>query len=507
MQVIISMNNSGSIEYIMIMRKILVWCCLLFIACQLKAQPCYDEYFTSRTLRVDLYMTGDAKNLTISMDQLFQEGFWSGNPDKLIDHLNNGNFYVKVYSLIDNNLIYSKGFDCIFGEYQTTRPALNGIKRTFAETVRMPYPENPVNLVIEKRDSLNILQPVCNYFIHPASNQIISEETDNRDRTYNTLINGDPGKKVDLAFVAEGYNSEEWEKFTQDVDHFSKVLFRVEPFKSHQDLFNIYGLFRPSAQRGVDHPTRRIYKNTAIDASFNALNVPRYLLVRDRKTLHDIASAAPYDAIIVIANSQRYGGGGIYNNYTIFTADHEKSEALFMHEFGHGFGGLADEYFSSTVSYENFYPSGVEPTEPNITALLDTNHIKWEDYLTPGIEVPTPWGQDQIAALKKQQQVYDQKMEQEIEKMERKGVSDQAIKKIREKFTGKNAEIARQIDRIQEKYQKKYAGKIGVFEGAGYRAKGLYRSEIGINMFDYDKFTYGKVSEAAILKVIQSYTE
>lgn len=489
------------------MRTILVWCCLLFIAYQLKAQPCYDDYFTARTLRVDLYMTGDAQNLTISMGQLFEEGFWPGNTDHLIDHLNNGNFYVKVYSLIDNNLIYSKGFDCIFGEYQTTRPALAGIKRTFAEAVRIPYPQSPVNLAIEKRDSLNILQPVWNCSIHPADNQIVSEETDNRDRTYNALISGDPGKKVDLVFVAEGYSSEEWEKFTQDVDHFSNVLFRVEPFKSHQDFFNIYGVFRPSAHSGVDHPTREIYKNTALDASFNALNVPRYLLVRDRKTMHDIASAVPYDAIIVIANSQRYGGGGIYNNYTIFTADHEKSEALFMHEFGHGFGGLADEYFSSTVSYENFYPNGVEPTEPNITALLDTHHIKWEQYLTPGIAVPTPWGQDQIAALKKQQQVNHQKMEQEINKMKRKGASNQAIKKIREKFSGKNAALTRQIDRIQEKYHKKYQGKIGVFEGAGYQAKGLYRSEIGINMFDYDKFTYGKVSEAAILKVIKRYTE
>lgn len=458
-------------------------------------------------MRVDFYMTGDSEELTISPDQIYREDRWPGNPDKLTDRLNNGNYYVKIYSLIDNKLIFSKGFNCIFGEYQTTRPAKEGKKRTFIESVRFPFPKSPVNMVIEKRDRKNILQPVFSRIIRPDNENIIREEPDNRDRAYTALENGDPREKVDLVFVAEGYTAGEWNKFKKDVDHFTEVMFRAEPFESQSELFNIYGAFRPSAQSGVDHPTRGTFRNTVIDASFNALNLPRYLLVDDRKAMRDIASVVPYDAIIVIANTDRYGGGGIYNNYTIFTADDQRSEVTFMHEFGHGFAGLADEYFSSTVSYENYYPEGVEPTEANITALLDTNHIKWEEHLSPGIPVPTPSGQDEIMKLRKKQKTNEEKRENEVRKLKNEDGSDQAIQDVREKYSAKNKQLDQKIEQIRDKYRRKYEGKIGVFEGAGYQAKGLYRSEIGVHMFDSEDFTYGQVSEEAIMEVIRHYTE
>jgi len=223
--------------------------------------------------------------------------------------------------------------------------------------------------------------------------------------------------------------------------------------------------------------------------------------------MRDIASVVPYDAIIVMANTDRYGGGGIYNNYTIFTADDARSEAIFLHEFGHGFGGLADEYFSSTVSYENYYPEGTEPTEPNITALLDTNQVKWEEHLSPGIPVPTPWGQDEIIKRKRQQQANKDKMKEKIEKLKNEGASGKEIKEIRDQYSQKNKQLSREIEEIRQKYRRKYEGKIGVFEGAGYQAKGLYRSEIGVHMFDSKEFTYGPVSEVAIMEVIRHYTE
>ncbi|MBS3775158.1 MAG: peptidase M64 [Bacteroidales bacterium] len=489
------------------MRKLLFIFLLVPLTFTVKADPVFNQYFTGQTMRVDFYMTGDSEALTISLDQVYREGRWPGNPDRLIDRLNNGNYYVKIYSLIDNKLIFSKGFNCIFGEYQTTRPAKEGEKRTFIETVRFPYPESPFTLVIEKRNRKNILQPVFSRTIDPDNENIIREEPAKRDRAYNVLKNGDPRKKVDLVFVAEGYTSGEWSKFKSDADHFTEVLFRAEPFKSHKELFNVYGAFRPSSQSGVDHPTRGTFRNTAIDASFNALNLPRYLLVDDRKAMRDIASVVPYDAIIVIANTDRYGGGGIYNNYTLFTADDSRSEATFMHEFGHGFGGLADEYFSSTVSYEDYYPEGVEPTEPNITALLDTNQIKWEAHLSPGIPVPTPWGQDEVIKIKKKQRANEEKMKEEIEKLKSEDVSNQTIQQIREKYSAQNKQLDQKIEQIRDKYRRKYEGKIGVFEGAGYQAKGLYRSEIGVHMFDSEDFTYGPVSEEAIMKVIRRYTE
>lgn len=489
------------------MKKLTIILILLPLAFAVKADPPFQRYFTGQTMRVDFYMTGDSDGLTISMNQIYKEDRWPGNVNKLIDTQNNGNYYVKIYSLIDNKHIFSKGFNCIFGEYQTTRPAKEGDKKTFIESVRFPYPESPVNLVIEKRNRKNILEPVFSQTIHPDNENIIREKPDSRDRDYVVLKNGDPREKVDLVFVAEGYSADEWNKFKNDADHFTQVLFKAEPFQSHKDLFNVYGAFRVSAQSGVDHPNRGVFRNTVIDASFNALNLSRYLLVDDRKAMRDIASVVPYDAIIVIANTNRYGGGGIYNNYTIFTADHERSESTFMHEFGHGFAGLADEYFSSTVSYENYYPEGTEPTEPNITALLDTNQVKWEEHLTPGISLPTPWGQDEIMNIKKKQRAKEEKMKEEIEKLKTEVASDQVIQQIREEYAARNKQLDQKIEQIREKYRKKYEGKIGVFEGAGYQAKGLYRSEIGVHMFDSEDFTYGPVSEAAILEVIRHYTE
>ncbi|MFP4619909.1 MAG: M64 family metallopeptidase [Bacteroidales bacterium] len=489
------------------MKKSLILLILFPLAFSVKAEPAFDKYFTGNTMRVDFFMTGDSEELTISPDQIYREGRWPGNPDRLIDRLNNGNYYIKIYSLIDNKLIFSKGFNCIFGEYQTTSPAKEGEKRTFIETVRFPYPESPFTLVIEKRNRKNILEPVFSRTIDPDNENIIREEPDPRDQVYNVLKNGDPRKKVDLVFIAEGYTAKEWGKFKKDADHFTEVLFRAEPFKSHEHLFNVYGAFRPSVESGVDHPTRQIFRNTSLDASFNALNLPRYLLVGDRIAMRDVASVVPYDAIIVMANTERYGGGGIYNNYTIFTADDGRSETTFMHELGHGFGGLADEYFSSTVSYEDYYPEGVEPTESNITALLDTNQIKWEEHLSPDIPVPTPWGQDKIMKLRDQQEANKEEMKEKIEKLINEGASEDDKNGIREQYSEMNDSLDREVEQIRDKYRRKYEGKIGVFEGAGYQAKGLYRSEIGVHMFDSEDFTYGPVSEAAIMKVIRRYTE
>jgi hypothetical protein len=469
------------------------------------ACPDFGKYFTGKTMRVDVYMTGNSRETHYSVDQIYQEGNWPGNPKKLRDPFNNGSYYLKVYSLIDNQLIFSRGFNCIFEEYQTTRPAKNGQKRTFLKPLRFPYPKNPVNVVLERRDENNILHPVFSRIIYPGNKNIVRVQPHKDDRIYEALINGDPSNKVDLVFIAEGYKEKEWEKFREDVDHFKDVLFRVEPYKQNKDWFNIYGAFRPSSDSGVDRPDKGKFVNSVVSASFNALNLPRYLLVDDQKALHDIASIVPYDAIIVIANTDRYGGGGIYNSYSIFSADNERSEALFMHEFGHGFAGLADEYFSSTVSYENYYPDGVEPTEPNITALLDTNHIKWEENLTPGIPVPTPWGQDTIIALQKEQQSNKEKMNRLMKQLGKKSASEKKIAQVKQKYAEKNEVINKKISAIRKKYRKKYEGMIGVFEGAGYQAKGLYRSELGVHMFDMENFTYGTVSEHAIMKIIRHY--
>ena len=243
-----------------------------------------------------------------------------------------------------------------------------------------------------------------------------------------------------------------------------------------------------------------------MSAAYNALALDRYLLVDDLKTMKDIACNAPYDYIIVMANSSRYGGGGIAGNYTIFTSDSTTSNSILMHEFGHCFAFLADEYYDATVSYEDFFERGVEPLEANITALLDPCNVKWKNLLSPGIAVPTPWGKDETEALQAQQQENNRKMREEITSLQKENADDEKIGQIRQSYQEKNAQIRQQISQIRKENQQKWAGKVGVFEGAGYSSKGLYRSEITIDFFTNQGFRYGLVSQQIIKQIIDFYS-
>ncbi|KPK75366.1 MAG: hypothetical protein AMJ79_11390 [Phycisphaerae bacterium SM23_30] len=402
----------------------------------------FDDYFIDRTMRIDFFMTGNAREEVITLDRIYQQGVWAGNPDRLLDHFNNGAYYIKVYDIATNNLIFSRGFSCIFFEYRTTDPAHIGVKKTYHESALIPYPKRPVLFVMEVRDKLNILHPTFIQKIDPEDISIIKESAHTDDRIYQALVSGDPHYKVDLAFIAEGYTIDQWDKFKNDVDRYIEALFEYEPFQSRKDKFNIYGVFRPSAEAGVDQPTRDSFKNTVLDASFNALDTPRYMLLNNNQVLRDIAAAVPYDTLAVIANTERYGGGGIYNDYCVFAADNRRSLQTCPHEFGHSFGGLADEYFSSRVAYNDMYPKGVEPTEANITALLDPANPKWKHLMDPGLEIPT---------------IYNDSLK----------------------------------------------GKIGVFEGAGYAAKGLYRPMNNCIMRSGSIFC--RVCQNALIQVIDFY--
>jgi hypothetical protein len=478
--------------------KKLITVFLLLVPSILFAQGTVDfnDYFVDKTMRVDFYMTGNFDEQTITLDQVYLTDGWAGNPKKITENINNGLYCVKIYRINSNELIYLNGFGCIFGEYRTTKPARNGVKKTFIESALVPCPKEPVLFVLESRDRKNILHPIFIEKINPADANIIKDKPDKDIKIYEALKNGPARSKVDFVFVSEGYTADQWDKFVKDVNHFTNdVLFRAEPFKSNKEKFNVTGVFKASSDAGVDEPREGRFKRTVVSASYNALDLDRYLLVDDTKAMRDIASAVPYDAIIVLANTTRYGGGGIYNNYTIFTSDNNRSEEIFLHEFGHGFGGLADEYFGG-VSYEEFFAPQVEPLEANITALLDPNNVKWKHLLSPGIPIPTPWGQEETAELEKQRnEIREQLRAKDISEDKRKELED------------KNRQIREQIRDIRKKYEELYNGKVGVFEGAGYQVKGLYRSQITIGSFDNKTFKHGPVSEEAIIKVINHYAD
>ena len=310
----------------------------------------------------------------------------------MIDNFNNGKYYAKVYDAASNKLIYSKGFDSYFGEYQTSENASKGIKKAYHESVLIPLPKEKIKLSIEKRDAGNNLKEIFAAEIDPKDVSIIKDKiVDSAVKVFKSVYNGDPQKKVDVAIISEGYTADELGKFRADLEKFSQILFTQEPIRSNKQKFNIYGVYKPSEESGTDEPPADIFKNTVLNSTFNSLGSERYLLTEDNKTLRDLASNVPYDALFIMVNHKRYGGGGIYNWCCTFTADNQWHKYLFLHEFGHSFAGLADEYFTSDVSYNDFFKPTVEPVEPNITALLDTSNIKWKKWLSPGIELPTYW--------------------------------------------------------------------------------------------------------------------
>lgn len=466
----------------------------------------FDDYFLDKTLRIDYYHIGDAKEEFITIDQIYQQGIWAGNPNNLVDPFNNGKYEIKVYDVASNRLIYSKGYATYFGEYTTTTPALQGVKRTYHETVLIPNPKKPVLLVFEKRNKNNILEPLFSTSIDPQDYHIYREKANSYIQIYEALKNGDPHKKVDLAWIAEGYTAQEFDKFKKDVDRFMTALFEVEPYDRLKSRFNIYGVFRPSAESGVDQPREGIYKETVVNSSFNALDLDRYLLTEDNKSMQDIASVVPFDAIVIMVNSDRYGGGGIYNFYGLSTVDNQLSENVFIHEFGHSFAGLGDEYYTSDVAYNDFYPKGVEPTDPNITALLDPENIKWKDLISPGIEIPTNWGKEEIESLQAELQKNRKELRNQISQFEKAGASKSKIEKVRSDFRKKADEIDKKIDQVEEKYSS-LKDKVGAFEGAGYSATGLYRPMMNCLMFGNRERKFCKVCQWAIERMIEFYSE
>lgn len=477
------------------MRKFSIPLCFIFLVFiqSLFAQTNFNTYFNNQTMRIDYFHQGDAKEDNITLDQIYVYGQWAGNPKNLIDPFNNGRYYVKVYDIATNKLIYSRGFDSYFAEYRTTDPAIKGIKRTYHESVLVPEPKNKCLFVLEERQKNNILKPVFEKEINPVDVHIIRESFQTDEKIVTTLRNGNPHDKVDILFLAEGYTANEFGLFKKDVKERTELLFTIEPYKSNKKRFNVSGVFRASAQSGVDEPDKKIYRHTALNSTFYSLDLNRYLLTEDNRTLRDMAAVAPYDAIFIMVNSERYGGGGIYNQYAVFTAHSPATELIFVHEFGHSFAGLADEYYASTVAYNDFYPQGVEPTEPNITALLNPNQPKWTNQIDPGKAIPSDWDKADYDSLSFKKQSLRRKLYAETDSVKKESINtqieelDHALKDFIVNHPLKN--------------------KTGFFEGAGYSSTGLFRPMLNCMMFSNQEKKFCDVCQASIQRMIDFYSD
>lgn len=455
-------------------RIILILSLLLVTPALAGTGPQFDRFFLDKTMRMDYYHTGITGHEIISLDEIFEQPGWAGSRTNLIDTLNLGKYLLRVFDTDTNQLIYSRGYCSIFGEWQTTDEAAKGIWRTFSESALFPYPKDPVQVTIAARDEQNYFKEVFSTVIDPDSRFVNRETRAPGVKVWEIFINGPPAKKVDIVIIGEGYTKKEMKKLRKDAKHFTEVLFGVSPFKERKKDFNVRAIGVASAESGIDQPRQGTFRNTALSASFNSLDTPRYLLTRTNKDVRDIASAAPYDQIYILVNVNRYGGGGIFNLYstciTGYNPDKKEEEwwpdYVFVHEFGHAFAGLADEYYTSNVSYSDFYPPGVEPWEPNITALLDAENVKWKGFIDKGIPIPTPWGKASYDTLKKEQ-----------------------LREKREHLV--NAE---------------YAGKVGAFEGGGYASKGIFRPSVDCRMFSKSMVDFCPVCRAAINRMIDFYS-
>jgi hypothetical protein len=482
----------------------LVTVALLTIPLLLLAQENFDDYFIDKTMRIDYFHVGNSKDETITIDVISQQGAWAGSTKNLIDDRNIGRYYYKVYDTASKKLIFSKGFDAYFGEYKTVDEAIKGIKKSYHESALIPYPKKKILFTVELRNRKNILEKIFEQEIDPASTNINKEPLSSDTRVLKIHYSGEPHSHLDIAVIAEGYTAAEEPKAIKDFNRFAKTMLSQEPYKKMKDKINIYGVLKFSQESGCDEPSHGSFKNTALDATFDSLGSERYLMTENNKKLRDVAAAAPYDALVIMVNHKRYGGGGIYNLFSVFTTDNQWYEYLIIHEFGHSFAGLADEYYNSASSYNDFYPRGVEPVEPNITALLKPKDLKWKTLASKGIEIPTPWEKEDFDKMDLAYQKIRQELNKKLAEMKRSGAPKDDIAKLEKEIEERSRKSALDSDNYLAK--SKFVGKVGAFEGAGYSSKGLYRPMLDCIMFTKGFKPFCKVCEEAIARAIKHYT-
>ncbi|MGD9020606.1 MAG: M64 family metallopeptidase [Lysobacterales bacterium] len=481
--------------------------CALFvltsIAVVCQADNDFDSRFTNATLRIDYHHTGAAGEEIVSLDRLFEEGPWPGPRVNLIDNLDLGRYQAKLLDAETGELLWSRGFDSYFGEWKTTIPAANGVRRTYHESILTPFPRMPVTFVLESRDKDTFIE-VFRVDIDPATAEIRREPLDADITVIQAHVGCEPAQCVDVVILGDGYLASDADKFEKDLQHFADALLGQEPFASLKHKMAVRGVLKPSQERGCDEPTRGVHRNTALGCTFNSLGSTRYMLTEDNRAIRDAASAAPYDVLSIMANHTRYGGGGIYNLFNTFTSDNQWSDYVFVHEFGHGFAGLADEYYSSSTAYTDFYPAGIEPAERNITRMLD-GKPKWCELLEPETGLPIDWNKAEYDAM---DQAYQERR-------------TEINARIAELMTGNapqdeiDAAIAAGEDLSrthQEKLDAWFAanptmGTVGAFEGAGYSSQGMYRAELDCIMFTKGLKRFCAACSAGIQEVVANATD
>lgn len=360
---------------------------LLTISLNAVAQN-FKQYFDDATLRIDYIFSGNAKHQAIAVDELYRLPHWFGKHERLSELPIEGNGQITVRDHRTQKVIYRNSFSTLFQEWLTYDEAKKPSSKSFENVFLVPYPKDSADVTVELRNNRREVTVSMTHLVAPRD--ILIRHMGERNVTpYETLQQAaDPSRCIHIAYIAEGYTEAEMPVFIKDCRIAMEALFAHEPFKSMRQRFNIIAVKAPSAESGTSEPSKRIWKNTALHSHFDTFYSDRYLTTLHLKDLHNWLAGTPYEHIIVLVNTEKYGGGGILNSYNLSMAHNDYFKPVVVHEFGHSFAGLGDEYAYEKETI-NMYPTDVEPWEPNLTTLVDF-HGKWENLINKKTPIPTP---------------------------------------------------------------------------------------------------------------------
>lgn len=454
-------------------------------ALPLEAQN-FDKYFEDATLRLDYIMAGNSNEQHIYLEDLKRQERWAGRKTRLAEAHLEGNGQLTMRDHASQEIIYVWTFSTLFQEWLMEAEA-KAVNRAFEASYNVPFPKIKVDVTLTLTNAHRVVTTEMTHTVDPEDILIrrVSEntipyhyvwkggpsdvpvKTDKRDREwipipYDEMRGVDLSECIDLAIVAEGYTESEMGKFYADCQRAVDALFAREPFSSLKDRFNVVAVAAPSLQSGPSVPLHGRWVNTSTQSHYSTFYSDRYLTTKSVHRVYDLLSAVPFEHIIILVNSDTYGGGGIYNQLMLVTADHPTFAEVLVHEFGHSFAGLGDEYAYGN-SAEVYYPAHIEPWEPNLTTLVDFES-KWADMLPRHQPVPTP-------------------LDPNVPDYRKMDFSD-----------------AKAVEALNAATQ-----VLGVFEGAGYQSKGCYRPAQECRMKINEVRDFCPVCARAIRRVTDYY--
>ena len=453
---------------------------LLLAACAAQAQ-------SPATVRVNYNHSGNALADQYALERVVIEPLpWPGSLSQNFDTTDRGQNRVEVVDAKTGDLIYSRGFSTIFGEWRTTEEA-GRMSRSFQESVRFPKQDKPVRVRILKRDERNQFSVAWSVDIDADAPDVVRKQDAAPAKPIAIRVNGPSPDKVDLLVMGDGYTAAEMGKFEADVRRLADHLFTVSPFKERATDFNVWALAVATAESGVSRPSTGLHKASMLGTRYDIFGSERYVLTLDNRALREIAQHAPYEFIEILVNNETYGGGGIFGQFSTAAAGNDWANYLFVHEFGHHFAGLADEYYTSPVAYA---PAAgrMEPWEPNVTALRDPAKLKWKQHVKAGTPLPTAWPKEEYEAYSRAYQ-------------KRRA----ALRTENRPESEMSALFKEDLAHTSQLFSKaKHQHAIGAFEGANYEAKGYYRSQMQCLMFDRSE-SFCKVCNEGIADIIDLY--